>query len=72
MFWQYTPEDITLRLRVYLGEKQAEAVQNFESLALIAGRIFGSNKNKSKGSEQLVSTKEGMKAAAKELFSNGR
>lgn len=72
VFWKYTLNDIRVRLKLYLGEKQSEALQTYESLVLVAGQLFGDGKkSKSKASsenEEVVSTKEGIAAKMKELF----
>lgn len=61
--------DIKVKLRLYLGEKHSEAVQTYESLALIAGEIFGGKKNKpSGGNKKVAQTEAEIMAGMQEIF----
>lgn len=72
VFWKYTLNDIKVRLKLYLGEKQSEALQTYESLVLVASQLFGDSKKKPKAknsdSHETVSTKAGIEAKMKEIF----
>lgn len=69
MFWKYTLNDIRVKLRLYLGEKQSEAVQNYESLALIASEIFGGKKGTTpKGGLKVAQTEAEIMAGMKDIF----
>lgn len=61
IYWKYTRSDIKVKLRLYLGQKQAEAVQQYENLALIANQLFGDGK---KHSENVVPKTEAEMVAA--------
>lgn len=57
---------------MYLGLKQSEAVQYYESLALIAGEVFGDGKKKktqvSAEHRKVASTKAEIIAGMQEMF----
>lgn len=65
--------DIKVKLKLYLGEKQSDAVQTYESLILVAGQLFG-DKKKAKApraedpDKEVVSTKGEIAAKMKEIF----
>tara|TARA_R110002074_G_scaffold399908_1_gene594104 strand:+ start:661 stop:939 length:279 start_codon:yes stop_codon:yes gene_type:complete len=71
VFWQYTLEDIKMSLRLYLGERQSEAVQYYESLLLVAGKLFGSEDKGSRAppeNTKVASTKAEIMAGMTEIF----
>lgn len=69
MFWKYTLNDIRVKLRLYLGEKQSEAVQNYESLALVASEIFGGKKGaRPQGDRKVAQTEAEIMAGMKDIF----
>lgn len=77
VFWKYTLKDIKVQLKLYLGEKQSEAIQTYESLILVAGQIFGDGKKgksrPQKGDRDTAQTKGEIAAKMKEIFgSHGR
>lgn len=50
IYWQETFEDIQLKLRFKVGEKQIEASQMYEAIVSVASQVFGSeDKGGSKG-----------------------
>lgn len=68
LFWRYTHQDLTTRLRLFLGEKQAEAIQAYQSLALVAGQIFGSEKKGSKPEAEVPQTAAELQVAFNAVF----
>ena len=60
-----------MTLRLYLGERQSEAVQNYESLLLVAGKLFSSEeKAKTAPPEnvKVASTKNEIMSGMAEIF----
>ena len=43
IYWQETFEDIQLKLRFKVGEKQIEASQMYEAIESVASQVFGSD-----------------------------
>ncbi len=71
VFWQYTLEDIKVSLGLYLGQKQSEAVQNYESLLLVAGKLFGEEDKGRKAppkNQKVAKTKAEIMAGMTEIF----
>lgn len=57
-------------MRLYLGEKQAEAIQGYQNLTLVAGQIFGSEKKGKPGDVKAEEpqTAEELQAAFSSIF----
>lgn len=65
VYWKYTENDINLRLRLYLAERQATFVQDFQNIAIIAGKMFGSStKGSAKNPDTVVPQTEAEAIAA--------
>jgi len=47
VYWQYTQNDLRVRIRLYLGQRQAGIVQSYQTLAKVAGDLFSDNKRPS-------------------------
>lgn len=58
-----------MRLRLYLGEKHAEAVQFYETIGLVVGKMFGGKKTSgSPPPDQTHQTKDEIVAGMKRIF----
>lgn len=62
MYWAITFEDLRTKLRLKFGYEQNKVIQDFQTLAIIVGKVFGGSKDKTgKGGETLPSHLEGVK-----------
>lgn len=66
VYWKCTLNDLKVKLRLYLGEKQASIVQDFQTLAKIVSEAFGSGKKDEK--VEVPQTEAQMKAAFNSVF----
>lgn len=66
VYWKSTLNDLKVKLRLYLGNKQAEIVQNFQTLSTVVSLAFGKGKKKEK--TEMPQTKEQMEAAFNSVF----
>lgn len=72
VYWKFTRNDIRVKLRLYLGERQAHILQDYQSLALIVSQALGGSKAKggrsSSEDKEVPRTKQEMEAAFKSVF----
>lgn len=46
VYWKFTRNDLKVKLRLYLGERQAQILQNYQSLGLVVSQALGGSKGK--------------------------
>lgn len=73
IYWSYTLRDIKVKLRLYLSERQATHVQNYQTLAKVVSQALGGGKTGKEGTPDLSdvevpTTKEGLQAAFNSVF----
>lgn len=59
LVWKYSATDLKVKVRVKLGSKQAEILQNYQTLALIISQAFGGTKK----SDNVPKSKQELEAA---------
>lgn len=59
VYWKFTLNDLRVKMRLYLGEKQAGIVQNYQSLSLVVSQAMG-GKSKSSASRANPSNEEAL------------
>jgi len=67
VYWKNTLNDIKVKLRLYLGQRQAEIVQDLQNMSIVASRLFGGEKS-DKGDAIKPQTKAEMENAFKSVF----
>lgn len=55
VYWKYTRHDIKVKLRLYVALRQIDYMQQFQSMAILAGKLFGGGKSTS--SSEIVEPK---------------
>lgn len=72
MYWQYSLNDIKVKLKLYLGRQQALIMQQYDTLALLINQAFGSSSSSGKPgnppTERTVGTFDEMKTAIASIF----
>ncbi|MDB2579626.1 hypothetical protein N9Y00_11510 [Tateyamaria sp.] len=70
LFWRFTRNDLSIKIRLYLGQKQAEALQDFQNIALVASQLFGGKKNEEAKKVETPQTEGEMLSAFANVFGN--
>jgi hypothetical protein len=70
VFWKVTRNDIRVKVRLYLGERYARIIQDYQSYSLATSYIFGgkSKKRSSVNDEDIPKTAAQAKMAFKSVF----
>jgi len=75
VYWSFTLEDLKVKLRLYVGERQASILQEFQSLSLVAAQAVGGNSKGSKSNSNhdvvVPKTAQEMQGAFMSVFGNG-
>lgn len=62
LYWTITFEDLRTKLRLKFGYEQHRVIQDFQTLAIIVGKVFGGSKDtKGQGGSALPAHLEGVK-----------
>lgn len=67
VYWRFTRNDLKVKLRLFLGERQARILQDYQNLALVASQALGGSKKGDTDSE-IPKTKEQIQAAFRSVF----
>lgn len=70
VYWKFSRNDFKVRLRLYVGERQAEVVQNYQTMGMILSQAFSakSGSDTSSGEDVVPQNKAEMTAAFKGVF----
>lgn len=68
LFWRFTRNDLSVKLRLYLGQKQAEAIQDFQNISLVASQLFGGKKKEEAKDVEVPQTEGEMLSAFANVF----
>lgn len=68
MYWVYTLDDLKTKTRLFLSDKQAQAAQDFQNLALVARQLFGGKSDKPTEEIEVPKNIHEMKSAFNKVF----
>lgn len=70
VFWKITRNDLKVKLRLYLGERYAQALQDYQTLAIVASNALGGGKKSTNdfSEEDIPKTRLEAEMAFKSVF----